>query len=177
MVLPSLTLHRFSRASPVQIGISNKKSAIPIGMTDNNIRWLPSAAVCCFPSCGARCAPCRRCGCVAHRPRRTKLSCCICRWQRRPAWAKFSLASPVQIGISNKKSAIPVGLTNNIRWLPAAALCCFSFCGARCAPCRRSGCVAHRPRQLAQVASSATGGAPIAPQIFTGFASSNRYQQ
>ena len=39
----------------------------------------------------------------------------------------------------------------------------FSCCGARCAPCRRRGCVAHRPRPLAQVASSATGGAPIAP--------------
>ena len=38
-----------------------------------------------------------------------------------------------------------------------------SCCGARCAPFRRRGCVAHRPRPLAQVASSATGGAPIAP--------------
>ena len=39
----------------------------------------------------------------------------------------------------------------------------FSCCGARCAPWRRRACVAHRPRPLAQVASSATGGAPIAP--------------
>ena len=39
----------------------------------------------------------------------------------------------------------------------------FSCCGARCAPCRRCGCVTHRPLPLAQVASSATGGAPIAP--------------
>ena len=38
-----------------------------------------------------------------------------------------------------------------------------SCCGARCAPFRRRGCVAHRPRPLTQVASSATGGAPIAP--------------
>ena len=28
-----------------------------------------------------------------------------------------------------------------------------------------NGCVAHRPRPLAQVASSATGGAPIAPPL------------
>ena len=40
----------------------------------------------------------------------------------------------------------------------------FSCCGARCAPCWRRSCVAHRPRPLAQAASSATGGAPIAPQ-------------
>ena len=33
----------------------------------------------------------------------------------------------------------------------------------RWAPCRQSGCVAHRPRPLAQVALSATGSAPIAP--------------
>ncbi len=36
-------------------------------------------------------------------------------------------------------------------------------CGARCAPWRRSACVAHRPLPLALVASSAAGGAPIAP--------------
>ena len=35
--------------------------------------------------------------------------------------------------------------------------------GARCSPCRRSGCVAHRPRPLAQLAVSATGSARIAP--------------
>ena len=40
-------------------------------------------------------------------------------------------------------------------------------CGARCSPCRRCGCVAHRPRPLAQVAPSATGGAPIAPQLLS----------
>ena len=39
----------------------------------------------------------------------------------------------------------------------------FSCCGARHLPCRRSGFVICRPRPLAQVASSATGGAPIAP--------------
>ena len=36
-------------------------------------------------------------------------------------------------------------------------------CGTRHLPCRRSGCVICRPRPLAQVASSAPGGAPIAP--------------
>ena len=40
--------------------------------------------------CGARCAPCRRCGGVAHRPRHTKLPCCICHRQRRAAWARLS---------------------------------------------------------------------------------------
>ena len=39
----------------------------------------------------------------------------------------------------------------------------FACCGALCAPCRRRGYVAHRPQPLAQVASPATGGAPIAP--------------
>ena len=39
----------------------------------------------------------------------------------------------------------------------------FSCCGARHLPCRRSGFVICRPLPLAQVASSATGGAPIAP--------------
>ena len=39
----------------------------------------------------------------------------------------------------------------------------FSCCGARHIPCRRSGFVICRPLPLAQVASSATGGAPIAP--------------
>ena len=36
-------------------------------------------------------------------------------------------------------------------------------CGARCAPCRRRGCVAHRPRPLAHLALSATGSARLAP--------------
>ena len=35
------------------------------------------------PACGARCAPCRRCGCVAHRPRRNKLTCLLCHRQRK----------------------------------------------------------------------------------------------
>jgi len=38
-------------------------------------------------------------------------------------------------------------------------------CGTRCAPCRQSGCVAHRPRPLARVAVSAPGGAPLAPYL------------
>ena len=38
-----------------------------------------------------------------------------------------------------------------------------SCCGTRYLPCRRCGCVSYRPRPLALVASSATGGAPIAP--------------
>ena len=38
-------------------------------------------------------------------------------------------------------------------------------CGSRCAPCHRCGCVAHRPRPLAQVACSAPGGAPLAPPL------------
>ena len=42
-----------------------------------------------------------------------------------------------------------------------------SYCGARCSRRRRSGFLAHRPRQLAQVASSATGSAPIAPRTLT----------
>ena len=42
-----------------------------------------------------------------------------------------------------------------------------SCCGARCAPCRRSGCVAHRPLPLARVASSATGSAPLVPRTLT----------
>ena len=92
-------------------------------------------------------------------------------------WAKFSLASPVQIGISNKKSAIPGGMTVFIWWQPAAAICCYPVA----VPCEnfapQSGLVFCRPLPLALIASSATGGAPIAPQIFTGFASSNRYQQ
>ena len=45
--------------------------------------------------------------------------------------------------------------------------CLVSCCGARCAPCRRSGCVAHRPLPLAQVAPPATGGAPLAPRTLT----------
>ncbi len=45
--------------------------------------------------------------------------------------------------------------------------CRCSCCGARCAPCRRCGCVAHRPLPLARVASSATGSAPLAPQTLT----------
>ena len=44
----------------------------------------------------------------------------------------------------------------------------FSCCGARHIPCRRSGFVICRPLPLAQVASSATGGAPIAPHRRTG---------
>ena len=59
--------------------------------------------------------------------------------------------------------------------------------GARYLPCRRCGCVSYRPRHtlmlrfichwqrgatwprpLARVAPPATGGAPLAPQIFTG---------
>ena len=42
-----------------------------------------------------------------------------------------------------------------------------SCCGARCAPCRWRGCVAHRPLPLARVASSATGSAPLAPRTLT----------
>ena len=42
---------------------------------------------------------------------------------------------------------------------------CSPCCGARCAPCRRRGCVAHRPRPLARLPSSATGGGRLAPQI------------
>ena len=42
-----------------------------------------------------------------------------------------------------------------------------SCCGARCAPCRQCGCVAHRPRPLARVASSASGSAPLAPRTLT----------
>ena len=42
-----------------------------------------------------------------------------------------------------------------------------SCCGNRCAPCRRCGCVAHRPLPLARVASSAAGSAPLAPQTLT----------
>ena len=40
--------------------------------------------------CGTRCAPCPRWGCVAHRPRHTKLPCCICHRQRRAARARLS---------------------------------------------------------------------------------------
>ena len=40
-----------------------------------------------------------------------------------------------------------------------------SCCCARCAPCCRCSCVAHRPQPLAQVAPPAIGGAPIAPQF------------
>ena len=43
--------------------------------------------------------------------------------------------------------------------------CTVSCCGTRCSRCRQSGILAHRPRPLAQVASSATGGAPVAPQF------------
>ena len=42
-----------------------------------------------------------------------------------------------------------------------------SCCGARCAPCRRCGCVAYRPLPLARVASSATGSASLAPRTLT----------
>ena len=35
-------------------------------------------------------------------------------------------------------------------------------CGARCAPCRQRGCVAHRPLPLAPLPSSATGGGRVA---------------
>ena len=45
----------------------------------------------------------------------------------------------------------------------------FSCCGARHIPCRRSGFVICRPLPLAQVASSATGGAPIAPHRRPGY--------
>ena len=40
----------------------------------------------------------------------------------------------------------------------------FSCCGARCAPCRRCGRVAHRPQPLAQLPFSAPGGGRIAPR-------------
>ena len=43
------------------------------------------------------------------------------------------------------------------------SLCLSPCCGARHLPCRRGGCVICRPLPLAQVAVSATGGAPIAP--------------
>ena len=39
----------------------------------------------------------------------------------------------------------------------------FSCCGARCAPCRRRGCVAHRPRPLARLLPPAIGGSQLAP--------------
>ena len=39
----------------------------------------------------------------------------------------------------------------------------FSCCGARCAPCRRGGCVAHRPRPLARLLPPATGSSRLAP--------------
>ena len=48
-----------------------------------------------------------------------------------------------------------------------------SCCDARCSRRRRSAFLAHRSQPLAQVAVSAPGGTPFAPQIFTGFASSN----
>ena len=41
----------------------------------------------------------------------------------------------------------------------------FSCCGARCAPWRRRGCVAHRPRPLARVASSAPAAPPSLPRL------------
>ena len=40
-----------------------------------------------------------------------------------------------------------------------------SCCGARCAPCRRCGFVAHRPRSLAPLPSSATGSGRVAPYL------------
>ena len=54
--------------------------------------------------CGARCAPCRRCGGVAHRPRHTKLPCCICHRQRRAAWARLS--PPVRVRFQQRINPI-----------------------------------------------------------------------
>ena len=48
-----------------------------------------------------------RFGGVDGRPRHTKRPCCIRHRRRRGAQARFSLASPVQIGISNKKISHP----------------------------------------------------------------------
>ena len=42
-----------------------------------------------------------------------------------------------------------------------------SCCGARCAPCRRCGCVAHRPLPLALLLPPAPGGSRIAPRNLT----------
>ena len=42
-----------------------------------------------------------------------------------------------------------------------------SCCGARCAPCRRRGCVAHRPLPLAPLPPPATGGGRLAPRTLT----------
>ena len=39
----------------------------------------------------------------------------------------------------------------------------FSCCGARCAPCRQCGRVAHRPLPLARLLPPATGGSRLAP--------------
>ena len=68
-----------------------------------------------------------------------------------------SLQPPFEEG---RGTALAVeGLAKNARIDRTAATCC----GARCASCRQSGCVAHRPLPLAQVALSATGGASFAP--------------
>ena len=43
----------------------------------------------------------------------------------------------------------------------------FSCCGARCAPCRQCGCVAHRPRPLTRLLPPAAGGSRLAPHCRT----------
>ena len=52
---------------------ANKKSADPVGSTD----LLEPLCV-----CGARCSPCRRCGCIAHRPRHSLRLRFFCHRQR-----------------------------------------------------------------------------------------------
>jgi hypothetical protein len=39
----------------------------------------------------------------------------------------------------------------------------FPCCGARCAPCRRRGCVAHRPQPLTRLLSPAAGSSRLTP--------------
>ena len=53
----------------------------------------------------------------------------------------------------------------------------FSCCGARCAPCRRRGCVAHRPLPLARLLPPATGGSRLAPHCRTSYRLWREYQR
>ena len=82
--------------------------------------------------CGARCSPCRRCGCVAHRP----------------------------FGVPD----IFLAVKGCVSYRPRHTLRPRCIC-----PRQRSG---SWPLPLAQLPLSATGGGRLAPQIFTGFASS-----
>ena len=64
-----------------------KQFCAPLSDVPNQSRYHSASGMIGWPACGARCAPCRRRGCVAHRPRRNKSLCLLCHRQRKAIYS------------------------------------------------------------------------------------------